>query len=652
MMSKGSSRLAFRPDLEGLRAVAILLVVAVHAGFTWLPGGFIGVDVFYVLSGFLITGLIVTELNTADSLKFAAFYVRRLRRLLPALMLMVLVVVAVTVLLLSPFEQQEQTSAAAMTVLWLSNFKFALAQQNYFSPSAETNLFLHTWSLGVEEQFYLLWPALLVWLLGKQNDRSMLRLKIGMLVVLVASLAACVLLTYKEPLLAFYMMPMRAWQFAAGALVWLCFMETRAETQGWWQQPGSLRWCGWIGLAMVVAAAILLTNKMPYPGFYGLLPTLGTAAVIAAGCSDNKSGVGKFLSWQPLQRLGGLSYSWYLWHWPVLLLGRAVTGDNSPLSRLLWVAVSLLLAWLSYRLVEQPLRQQKWWLSRQGKVIFASVAVMLLMNVFCVHWYNQATHRVHSPAMQRYAMAKSDAPVIYGMGCDDWYFSAEVRVCAFGNAKAKHTVVLMGDSHAGQWFTTLTEAYDLSKWRLLVLTKSSCPMADEPYFYARIGKLYDVCATWRKDALAKVAALHPDVVIMGSVANDQFSKQQWIEGTIKVLDVLSPAVGKVYILRDTPKLPFDGPDCLAKHTGRSDWLGLQQVCQAASINHHQEQVFQWLSQAASQFANVSMLDMNRFICPNGRCEAERKGVVVFRDFQHLTASYAATLGADFLQSEQ
>ena len=640
-------RLGYRADLEGLRALAILLVVAVHAGVPWLCGGFVGVDVFFVLSGFLITGLLVQEVSDTGRMRFAEFYVRRLRRLLPALLTMLLVVGALASLLLAPTEQREQSSAAAMAALWLSNIHFAFAPQNYFAPGTETNLFLHTWSLGVEEQFYLVWPALLVWLLGRDGERGVARLKIGMFVVVVASFATCAWLSYQAPQLAFYMMPLRAWQFAAGALVWLYF-KVPSVTSGasWWnRRPGMLHAIGWLGLGMVALAGVLFSADIPYPGGYGLLPTLGAVGVVAAGCVATRPfGVSRLLSWRPLQWIGGISYSWYLWHWPILLLGRAVTGSDAPVYRVAWVLLSLVLAWLSCRFIESPIRNRRQWLARPRMAIYGALALMLLANSLCVRWNNHAAERMQSPAMQRYAMAHGDAPAIYGMGCDDWYYSDRVHICAFGPANAAHTVVLMGDSHAGQWFPAVAKAFDRPGWRLLVLTKSSCPMVDEPFFYERIGKEYTVCSTWRTHALAQVARLKPDVLLLGSVDTNGFSKAQWVDGTAKVLDVLSPAAGRIYLLRDTPHLPFDGPDCLAERAGRPAWLGLRHACSAPADGPRGDQVYRWLGEAASRFANVSMLDMNAQICPGGVCSAERDGMAVFRDSQHLTGSFAASLG--------
>lgn len=205
-------------------------------------------------------------------------------------------------------------------------------------------------------------------------------------------------------------------------------------------------------------------------------------------------------------------------------------------------------------------------------------------------------------------------------------------------------LVLMGDSHAGQWFPAVAEAFHRPGWRLLVLSKSSCPMVDEPFFYGRIGKEYTVCATWRAHAVETVAKLKPDVVLLGTVDTYGFSENQWIAGTESVLKQLSLATGHIYLLRDTPHLPFDGPDCLAEHVGRPAWLGLGHACQVASADAQGALVYQWLGVAASRFTNVSRLDMNAYICPEGICSAKSRGMVVFRDSQHMTGSFAATLG--------
>jgi peptidoglycan/LPS O-acetylase OafA/YrhL len=623
-------RLGFRGDIEGLRAIAILLVVAAHARVPWLAGGFVGVDVFFVLSGFLITGLLVREVTESGRIDFSAFYVRRLRRLMPAMLFMLLVVCAVASRVLAPSQAVEQASAAAMAAVWLSNFYFALGKLDYFSAGADANLFLHTWSLGVEEQFYLVWPVLMlgIWVLLRRFGVAFARCwKVVLLAVACASLVASLIWTPSAPALAFYMMPMRAWEFSLGGLLWALPVARSGR-----------RALGWLGLVVVAGAALWFDGAEPYPGWRAVVPALGAALVIYAGMGGQDVSPNRLLTLHPLQWLGRISYAWYLWHWPVLLLGRLVLGQDSAPLRAAEVAISLLLAWLSYRCVELPLRHRSWWLTYRRAALLGSIVIMVLANVMAVRWHNHASDNLARADVARYARAHMDAPVIYGMGCDDWYKSDRVNICAFGPREAGHTAVLMGDSIAGQWFPAMARAFDRPGWRLLVLTKSSCPMVDEPFFYERIGREYTECARWRSASLAQVAAIKPDVLLLGTVSTNSFTQAQWTEGTARVLDKVSASARHIFILRGTPLLPFDGPDCLARHEGN---VG---DCSAPYKDEHADRVFAWLTAAASRFSNASMADFNDLVCPGGVCHAALKGRIVFRDSQHMTASYAESIG--------
>jgi peptidoglycan/LPS O-acetylase OafA/YrhL len=643
-MRKHEYRLGYRPDLEGLRAIAILAVVGAHAGIPGLQGGFVGVDVFFVLSGFLITGLLSEEVRVSGRIDFAAFYVRRVRRLLPALLLMLVGSSILASVLLAPAEQPAQAIAAASAALWLSNIHFALAKLDYFSPASESNLFLHTWSLGVEEQFYLVWPALLA-LLALGTNRSVMRRWItGLLVVLAVSSLGCQIATYRAPAIAFYMMPVRAWQFALGGLAWALVGGGSSGRVGDWvaKVPQLL---GWLGLSAIILSACLFDRGMPYPGGYAWLPSIGAFLIAVVGAvAGGTIGVGSILSSSPMQAIGRISYSWYLWHWPILLLGRALgVGDNLPL-RLTWVFVSLVIAILSRTLVENPLRNASVWLRRPRMVLFVSVALMVVTGSGALRWNAQGRERAAQPEFAKYSEAHRDAPRIYAMGCDDWYRSDRVKVCEFGRESSRHTAVLMGDSHAGQWFSTVAGAIlPLKNWRLLVITKSSCPMVEEPLFYERIGREYTECETWRKAAIARVASIKPDVVFLGTTTGNPFGERQWVEGTQKVLDELSPSVGHVMILRDTPSIPFDGPDCLARLAVRPKGLSPHSGCSAPVKDVRAAAVYQWLKVATRSFGNVELLDLNDLVCPSQMCAAEQRGEIVFRDSQHLTDSFAASL---------
>ncbi len=651
MKQAGEYRLGYRGDIEGLRAVAILLVMACHAKVRWLAGGFVGVDVFYVLSGYLITGLLVQEIRTTGDLRFAGFYARRLRRLMPALLLMLAVTCILGRLLLAPGGQPEQALAAASAALWLSNFHFAFSNLGYFAPGSETNLFLHTWSLGVEEQFYLVWPLLVVlgmgaWR-GAKTPPHTSRLKWLFSGIFVISLALSLYWTRNAPHLAFYMMPSRAWQFALGALVFLAFgtpavrPPVRVFKREW------LNIAAWLGLGMVLLAAVLIDSSVPYPGTWALLPSFGAAMVLAAGVQDSASGATKMLSLRPMQAIGRVSYAWYLWHWPAMLLGATVLDINSAWNRVLLVAISLVIATLSYRFFETPIRRSRKILAKPRMAVFVALAIMALAGSIALRWHNAALARMQSPEQLRYEAARMDAPVIYGMDCDEWYHSARVQICTFGDESATHTAVAMGDSVALQWFPAYAEIFDKPGWRLLVITKSSCPMVDVPIFYPRIGRKYTECAQWRRDALRTVATMKPDVVVMGSTFTYAYTETQWIEGTRKVLAALDADAKQIYIMRSTPTLPFDAPSCLAPRSWLYRVLSGPSHCTSPAYTTRSDNVHQWLQTAAAPFRNVRVIDMIGSVCPNGVCHAELDGMVVFRDEQHMTASFARSLAPDF-----
>jgi len=643
-------RLGYRADIEGLRAIAILMVVACHAKVSWLSGGFVGVDVFYVLSGYLITGLLVQEVKNTHKLKFANFYARRLRRLLPALLLM-LAATCVLGWLLLPFDEHiSQVSAASSVALWISNFHFAFTNLDYFSPGAESNLFLHTWSLGVEEQFYLVWPLLIALTMeirkAAPRTRPMAHLNYALGGVLVLSFGLSIYWTWHAPQLAFYMMPSRAWQFATGALVFLLVSATKVRAG---VRPLDTRWpmiAGWSGLTMIVAAALWIDGNVPYPGFWALLPTAGTALVLWSGsCKGGTYGVRTLLAAEPMQAIGRISYSWYLWHWPVLLLGAEVLDISSLWSRLLLVCTSLLIAVFSYRYFETPIRRSQTLLTRPRMVVFAGLVVMLLASSLALRWQEIPRSSVAQNDWARALAARADMPEIYHMDCDEQFRSARVKTCTFGDPRAKHTAIAFGDSVDLQWFPAYQVLFDKPGWRLLVITKSSCPMVDEPIFYQRIGREYTECGKWRADALREIAALTPDVVILGSTFTYDYTQQQWVDGTRRVLDQLAPSTGTVFVMRSTPALPFDAPSCLMPRSWLYAKLVGQRRCTADTSSQRNDNVFHWLQQAAAGLDNVHLVDMTDAVCPDHKCNAERNGTIVFRDTQHLTATFAASLAS-------
>lgn len=633
-------RLSFRADIEGLRAVAIILVVAAHAGVPFLKGGFVGVDVFFVLSGFLITGLLLREFEARRRISFAAFYARRLQRLLPAVLLAIVGTAIGAMVLLAPFEQSAQAAAAGAAATWTSNLYFALSRLNYFGPTSDTNLFLHTWSLGVEEQFYLLWPAWMLFLLGAWQWQGRCinnaRLRNGLIATAIVSFLLCVLLTYTRPEFGFYLVFSRGWQFALGGLAFLIGNQTGVLRRF---APGG----AWLGLALIVGAALIIEGKTPYPGYLALIPSLGTAILLLAGSNGGKLSANAALSIRPLQALGRVSYAWYLWHWPTLLLGWTLLDHNEPWSGAILAVVSLALAVVSYIAVEAPVRKSASLRKRPWLVLGGGILLMCASLLGARAWSIAVDVWARSPGQQRYVNVRDDLPVIYAMGCDEWFHSARVRVCAFGPASAEHTAVLMGDSVAGQWFPAVARTFERPGWRLLVLTKSSCPMVDEPIFYARIGREYTECETWRNAAISFLQTLRPDVVLFSSVPTYDFTVTEWTAGTARVLDSLERTGARIGVIAPAPLLPFDGPACLARRQWRMQVTQLIDSGACVSAAASRNQVTAAIANAVEGHPRVRLLAFDESICPDGVCRAERDGVVVFRDSQHLTASYVATL---------
>ena len=345
-------RSRFRADIEGLRAVAVLWVVAFHAGLPFVPGGFTGVDIFFVISGFLITGILLHEAESGGRVAIADFYARRVRRILPATVAMVVGVALLAQVTLSPLRQADTGLDIVFTGLFVVNWHFAAQAVDYLGSQADPSALQHMWSLSVEEQFYAVLPWLVAALaLLAHRRRFPVRPVMGaaVTVVLVASFAWCVHQTAEAPGLAYFSSLTRAWELGLGAAL--------AVIAPWLQRLPRIAAAllGWAGIVLVVLAGVRIDTDTPFPGTAALLPTLGAAALIAAGTALPHAGASRLLAVRPLPRIGGVSYGWYLWHWPLLVLASEWHGAALPVAvGIAIVAVAYLLAELSARFVEQP----------------------------------------------------------------------------------------------------------------------------------------------------------------------------------------------------------------------------------------------------------------------------------------------------------
>lgn len=628
--------LTYRKDIQGLRALAVLLVIAAHAKIPGFEGGFIGVDVFFVISGYLITGLLLKELASEGEIRFLRFYARRLKRLLPALALVVTTTAFISYQMLPTTEQLPQAVSAATAIFWVSNIHFAFGNLDYFGSQADQNIFLHTWSLGVEEQFYLAWPILLAlafW--ATRNRKYQTNLTIMLVAVAVISLIACIYQTYLNARLAFYLTPFRAWQFGVGGLVFL-FSERSALISKTTASTLSV-----LGLLLIIGGALTLRSSAPYPGVFALIPTIGAAFLIIAGGASTSGLTSKLMENRFAHCMGNISYSWYLWHWPIFILGGLFLPLSNPINQLLLILVSGVLAYVTYHLFENPIRRSNKLISFNGWQIIASLTLMTVINISLIKWFNEADRQISAPSSSPYIKAKLDIPVIYGMGCDDWYHSANVKLCSFGDENAENTVAIIGDSIGLQWFPALQKIYNKPNWKIVVMTKSSCPMVDEALFYKRIGREYTECALWRGAVMTQLKRLNPNVTILGSAEAYDFTSEKWREGTDRILQQVSSSSAQAHIIRATPGLPFDGPLCLATTKAT--------LTDCSTVNSHlRSMAWTSIQEAAKNFTNVFTIDLNNAVCPDGVCQAELNGIVVYRDSLHLTSTFTESL-ADKLQ---
>ncbi len=633
-------RAGFRSDIEGIRGVAILLVVGFHAGITALAGGFVGVDVFFVLSGYLITGILAREVAATGDVDFQAFYAKRARRLLPALLVVLLATIAIALWLYAPIDQPPIASDARAVALHYGNVLFAQNAVNYHAASG--NPFLHTWSLAVEEQFYLIWPLLFAYV-GRfygATGATPRRLIAWIAVAGAISFGFSIWLTGVAQPWAFFGMPTRIWEFALGGLAALALTDTSrpAERTGKMLQVG--------GLVAIGFAALTYHEALPYPGVPALLPALGAVALIVGGEVARTGAVSRALSSRPLMWLGRMSYSWYLWHWPLVGLGAALDWKIGAGGKIVWSFAALGLAILTNRFVEERFRytsNANDTVQRTNVIALgASVAVALLAWGALLF----AGRRAASPVQRQFTAARWD-----NMDHDCWGSMTEspTAPCVFGDRSASTKVVLMGDSHAEHWLPAMDRIGRERHWKVYAMVKPACPVADIPEMMnARLKRQYTECTNWRRSRLRKILALRPDLVVLssydhyipadGEASSWNVTPVAWQVGLRRTYSLLSNAGITTVAMRDVPDAGFDVPSCLSRRASGAPFQ--LRACEYELATSLRWSAINAQTAAARGLSNVAIVTMNDRVCPRSPCSVVQRGSIVFRDGDHLTTAFS------------
>ena len=600
-------------QIQGLRALAALLVTLFHA--KWVNGGFIGVDIFYVISGFLITGLLLREIERTGTINFKVFYARRFKRLLPTSFFVLALTAIFSWMLVPPTMRSSLGRDVIAASLYVSNYLFAWWQADYQNLDATPSPVIHYWSLAVEEQFYLVWPLLiLVFFMAatKLKFKKVLTLLVAGVTAL--SLVFSIFQTETSPIWAFYSLPTRAWELGLGALLVL-LPPVRTK-----------KLVGLLGFIFIIVSAFIFGETTAFPGLNAVLPVMGTVMLIAT-----------INTWPPFlndvansrlfQWLGEISYPLYLWHWPLLVLPS--TYFARPLEvyeRILAIIATIVLADLTHRFIEEPFRKTK----TIPTLVFKRSGVITLVSVLIgtVIIFSSSDKIDVSGINGAVSLAQIKArPLVYDDGCHANYAQTNSDKCEYADKKSQKTMVLYGDSHAAQWFPALIEIASRSGYKLISLTKSACPAVDTVRL-DQGGFKMSRCKQWRINSIKRIQDINPDVLIMSSfqyfAQPPRFTDREkwWNDGQRKLLTEVKNVSPHLIYLTDTPHPLRDIPACLANYsiskcntTQRSENLSI---------------------------SGFNIINPNPWLCSRV-CPAVKDGVVAYRDASHISVDIAIAL---------
>jgi peptidoglycan/LPS O-acetylase OafA/YrhL len=652
----------FRPDIEILRAIAVVIVVLAHAKLG-PEGGFIGVDLFFVISGFLITSNLFSELQSTGTISLSKFYSRRILRILPASMFVLICTLVLSKYFLSPIQFTNYCWDAIASTFSVVNYRMAITGTDYFASSAIPSPFQHFWSLAVEEQFYLIWPILLILsikIFGKFTPNSIPlirkltnRINLILILIITVSLYLSYRITSQSQPWAYFGIHTRAWQMAIGSILAINLKSLS-------KIPNRIAFVlGWLGVVGILLSYFLITEKTLYPSLWALFPTISAGLVIIGNIHKIKYSIESFLDNKIVRTIGKVSYSWYLVHWPLFVLVYYNYGTNLRIrQKILIVLGSFLLSCVSYRLIENPVRYSQYFKQKLSRVYGLGLALiilsLLLPTIILVsanfNTKNQSVLGVKEEITSskiKFTIKESTSPkplpanlvtplqrVNSDMNseCQDGHdtiIPIQKYKCSYVNNSLTRTIAVLGDSHAQQWLDNIVKFGNKYNYKVVSYTKSGCSMTDIQMTNNDQGRNYIECYSWRKQALLEVQNLRPDVLIVSERLWDTSDIYKYKEYA-NLIKTFSPIVIKIV---DTPRSSFEVPECLSKN--QTD---------ITKCNTIQSDAYTKLTIADQEVAynnqvgikNINPLD---WFCLDGICPAVIGNIVVYKDNNHITGTY-------------
>lgn len=657
----GSSTGRYRPELQGLRALAAALVVIYHVWFGRVSGG---VDVFFLISGFLITSQLFRA-GERGGIRYRALWGRMIKRLFPAALTVLVVTIGAGVLLLPESRWFQTVYEVVASALYVENWQLAADSVNYFAQHQTASVAQHFWSLSIQGQFYLVWP-LLVALTGVLARAAGARLRpvlcCVLLLVLIASLAYSIVLTAANQPLAYFHSLTRVWEFAFGGLLALTIDAMSLH------RAGSVL-LGWLGVLGLVSCGLLLRVGISFPGYLALWPTICAVLVIFAGGSGSRFGADRLLASKPLEYLGDLSYSLYLWHWPVLLFYLVATRRADPgfVGGIEVIALAVLLAMLTYHLVERPVRgsgigeRSRWGSYRFGALLLVPVLLLAggwhaLGSVWAASSAVTAAESVSgtnvdhpgararepgfrftgdpgTPPAPAFVALPEDWASIEDARCRYSPRDEELQICASRTARPPaRRLVVIGNSHMQQYIAALEPVAAQRNWQLITMLEEACPFTAETDTDAR----YRSCVDWNAAAAEEIRALRPDAVLTLATKDVRAGLSEHTpRGYVAQWRNMDEAGIPVLAIRDNPRYDFAPSKCVAAYGMDAPRCGTPRAEIIKPTPPYAD--------LPGVPPNVRFLDFTDYFCEPERCPPVVGNVLVYLDDNHVTATFMTTL---------